>query len=69
MINIRDERLQIMERANALGLWLNGRPARVSGCKLDFAQVHTIDNGTPLHGEWSWQAVRRIATTTRRFTL
>ena len=37
---------------------LNGRPARISGTKLDFARV--TDRETGLGCEWAWETVARI---------
>lgn len=37
---------------------LNGRPARISGYKHEFARVYDIE--TLATFEWSWDAVERI---------
>ena len=45
---------------------LDGQEARIVGRLNDFATIATLD-GTDIHGEWSWEAVDRIMSTTKEF--
>jgi hypothetical protein len=46
---------------------LNGKAAVVSGVKLDFAKVRSLD-GT-MQGEWAWETVERVIKNGGRFQL
>ena len=55
----RDEKDDLFYMANGfVNMTLNGEPARIYGRKLDFPIVSQISG--PFHGEFSWEAIKRI---------
>lgn len=52
-----ESRIELVNRAAGMRVTLNGKPARVSGYRLDFARV---TDAAGLSAEWSWSAVERI---------
>lgn len=63
---IRDQRRDIIERANNLGFIVRGKngetlPGRLSGYGLDFPVVHVTHPFGPIQFEVSWQLAKWIA--------
>lgn len=44
---------------------LNGKPAKISGARMQFAMVAALDGS--MEFEWSWDAVARIVTAGGKF--
>jgi len=51
------ERCSVMERFEELNGTLNGRPAIISGRRLDFPHVLTLD-GSGIRAEFAWETLR-----------
>ncbi len=45
-------RQELTKRMERRGLFLNGKPTRISGFRRRFATVYQVDGG--LSGQWAW---------------
>lgn len=52
-----DERRRLVQTE---GVTLDGRPAKIVGVQLDFAQVCTRGTADPVYVEFAWPTVARV---------
>lgn len=60
------ERRDVMARARAAGMTVNGIRVRVTGARHEFATVTIADRSHPFHGwsaEYSWPTIARAIET------
>ena len=55
----RDYRFDLIDRANAMGITLDGQPAAMAGARNTFGVVRLL-NGKGGDVEFSWPAIERI---------
>ena len=60
-----DNKREIKDRANAIGITLDGAPATVVGIQEPFAIVYSAEK--PQGFEWSWPTVARIVAGNGQF--
>lgn len=56
---IRDYRFDLIDRANAMGITLDGQPAAMAGARQAFGVVRLL-SGKGGDVEYSWPAIERI---------
>ena len=56
-----DERYDLIDAR----VTLNGKPAKISGARMQYAMVATLDGS--MEFEWSWEAVARIVAAGGKF--
>lgn len=59
MTNTRNYRFDLIDRANAMGITLDGQPAAMAGARNDFGVVRLL-SGKGGDVEYSWAAIERI---------